>query len=69
MIRRSDDDIIVVVGIQLSKATIMNDVAHILSAINQGDLPRRAGIALHSQQLGRFGAKPRIGFVGVSCLV
>ena len=37
MRRRSEDGIIVDVGIQLSKATIMSDVTRILSAIEQGD--------------------------------
>ena len=38
MRRRSDDGIIVGLGIQLSKATIMSDVTRILSAIEQGDV-------------------------------
>ena len=37
MRRRSDDGIIVGVGIHLSKATIMSEVTRILSAIEQGD--------------------------------
>ncbi|MCH7687521.1 MAG: hypothetical protein IH899_12705 [Planctomycetes bacterium] len=41
MRRRSDDGIIVGVGIQLSKATIMSDVTQILSAIEQGNSQSR----------------------------